>query len=76
MAVSEILPTYAAGDREGCTLKDGKVTVPKCYHEPFRKYVEAGWLCPTEPPEVGGQGCPSSWRRRTLSTFTRPISPS
>jgi len=58
MAVNEILPTYAVGDREGCTLKDGIVSVPKCYREPYKKYVEAGWLCPTEPPEVGGQGMP------------------
>ncbi len=58
MAINEILPTYAAGDKEGCVFKDGKVTVPKCYHEPYKKYVEAGWLCPTQPPEVGGQGMP------------------
>lgn len=58
MALNEILPTYAAGDREGCTLKDGKVAVPKCFHQPFKKYCEAGWLCATEPPDVGGQGMP------------------
>ena len=58
MALNVILPTYAAGDKEGCTFKDGKVTVPKCYHEAFKKYVEGGWLCPTASPEVGGQGMP------------------
>ena len=58
MAVNEILPTYAAGDKEGCTLKDGKVSVPKCYHDAVKKYVEAGWLCPTSSPDVGGQGMP------------------
>ena len=58
MAVNDILPTYATGDQEGCSLKNGKVTVPKCFHEPYRKYVGAGWLCPTEPTEVGGQGMP------------------
>jgi hypothetical protein len=58
MAVNEILPTYAQGDKEGCHIQDGKVTVPKCFREPYRKYVEAGWLCPTQPPEVGGQGMP------------------
>src|SRR5512136_97502 len=58
MALNEILPTYAVGDREGCTLKDGKVTVPECFHQPFKKYCEAGWICATEPPEVGGQGMP------------------
>ena len=54
MALNVILPTYAAGDKEGCTFKDGKVTVPKCYHEAFKKYVEGGWLCPVQPAEVGG----------------------
>ena len=39
-------------------MKDGKVTVPKCYHDAYKKYVEAGWLCPTQPPDVGGQGMP------------------
>ena len=58
MALNVILPTYAAGDKEGCTLKDGKVSVPKCYREPYKKYVEAGWLCSTQPSEVGGQGMP------------------
>ncbi len=37
MAVNVILPTYAEGDREGCTLKDGKVTAPKCYHDACKK---------------------------------------
>jgi alkylation response protein AidB-like acyl-CoA dehydrogenase len=58
MALNVILPTYVAGDKEGCTFKDGKVFIPKCYHEAFKKYVEGGWLCPTQPTEVGGQGMP------------------
>ncbi|MCX5839905.1 MAG: acyl-CoA dehydrogenase N-terminal domain-containing protein [Deltaproteobacteria bacterium] len=33
MALNVILPTYEVGDKEGCTFKDGKVTVPKCYHD-------------------------------------------
>ncbi|MFZ4436998.1 MAG: acyl-CoA dehydrogenase [Syntrophales bacterium] len=58
MALNVLLPAYAAGDKEGCTFKDGKVTVPKCFHEAFKKYVDGGWLCPTASPEVGGQGMP------------------
>jgi len=58
MAVNEILPTYAEGDKEGCTFKDGSVTVPRCYHAAMKKYIEAGWLCPTASVEVGGQGMP------------------
>jgi alkylation response protein AidB-like acyl-CoA dehydrogenase len=58
MALNVILPTYEVGDKEGCTFKDGKVTVPKCYHDAFKKYCEAGWLAQTEPIDVGGQGIP------------------
>jgi len=58
MAVNVILPTYAEGDKEGCTFKDGKVSVPKCYHDAFKKFVEGGWLCPMRSPDVGGQGMP------------------
>ena len=58
MALNVILPTYEVGDKEGCTFKDGKVTVPKCYHDAFKKYCEAGWLAQTEPIDVGGQGVP------------------
>jgi alkylation response protein AidB-like acyl-CoA dehydrogenase len=58
IALNVILPTYEVGDKEGCTFKDGKVTVPKCYHDAFKKYCEAGWLAQTEPIDVGGQGVP------------------
>ena len=58
MALNVILPTYEVGDKEGCTFKDGKVTVPKCYHDAFKKYCEAGWLAHMEPIDVGGQGVP------------------
>ena len=58
MALNVILPTYEVGDKEGCTFKDGKVTVPKCYHDAFKKYCEAGWLAQTDPIDVGGQGIP------------------
>jgi hypothetical protein len=60
MAVNVIAPTLAEGDKEGCTLKNGKVSVPKCFQEPWKKYIEAGWLAATESPDVGGQGLPSS----------------
>ncbi len=60
MAVNTILPTYVEGDKEGCHLKDGKVTTPASFKPAFRKFVEAGWLCPTKSPDVGGQGLPIS----------------
>ena len=60
MALEVLLPTYVDGDREGCTFKDGKVSVPKSFHSAYRKFVEAGWQCSTKDPEVGGQGMPVS----------------
>jgi len=58
LAVTSIFPTLKEGDEEGCHIKDGKVTVPKCFHEPFKKYCEAGWINPMDSPDVGGQGLP------------------
>ena len=60
MAVNVVAPTMAEGDREGCTLKDGVVSVPRCFHEPFKKFIEGGWHCPSASPKVGGQGLPAS----------------
>lgn len=57
MAVNEIFPTLKEGE-VGCELKDGQVYVPKCFHEPWKKFTEAGWISPMDPPEVGGQGLP------------------
>jgi len=58
IAVDVILPTSEAGDREGCTFKDGQVSVPECFHEAYRKFVEAGWNCAMRSPDVGGQQMP------------------
>ncbi len=58
LAVNEMEPTYAEGDKEGCTLIDGKVKVPSCFHDVYKKICEAGWNCASRDPEVGGQGMP------------------
>ena len=59
IAVNVIAPTMAEGDKVGCTFEGGVVTVPKCFHEPYKKYTQGGWLCPAASVEVGGQGLPS-----------------
>jgi alkylation response protein AidB-like acyl-CoA dehydrogenase len=51
-------PANREGDQEGCVWKDGKVSVPECYHRPFKMYQEGGWLPISEDVEVGGQGFP------------------
>lgn len=58
MAVNVIFPTLKESDHEGCTYKNGVVNVPKCFHEPWKKYTEGGWLNPMDSPDVGGQGLP------------------
>ncbi len=58
LAVNVLEPTYAEGDKQGCRFEDGKVRVPDCYHDAYRKIVEAGWNCAARDPEVGGQGMP------------------
>ena len=58
MAVEDVVPTYEEGDREGCTLKDGRVSVPRCYHDPYRKFREAGWISAPQEPNIGGQRMP------------------
>lgn len=57
-AVEDILPTYAAGDKEGCTFKDGTVSAPKSYHVPYKKFREAGWISAPQDTEIGGQNMP------------------
>jgi len=60
MAIEVLLPTYVDGDREGCRFENGKVSVPKSFHDAYKKFVEAGWQCSMKDPEVGGQGMPVS----------------
>ena len=59
LAIKEILPTYKQGDQEGCTFKDGRVTVPESYHRPWQLFKDAGWVAMTESLAYGGQGMPA-----------------
>ena len=70
MAVEVIAPTLEEGDQEGAQFKDGKAYAPKCYHEPFKMYCEAGWLCATEDADVGGQNMPIMLRTAVGEMFT------
>jgi len=60
MAVEVIAPTLEEGDKEGAQFKDGKAFAPVCFREPFKTFCEAGWICATKDPEVGGQNMPIS----------------
>ncbi|MEE9911502.1 MAG: acyl-CoA dehydrogenase [Deltaproteobacteria bacterium] len=69
LAVNVLAPCNKEGDEEGCHIKDGVVTVPKCFREPFKKYAEGGWINPMDSPEVGGQGLPASVGFAALEYF-------
>jgi len=60
LAVKEILPTQALGDREGCKFDNGKVTVPESFHRAYELLKEGEWVAMTEDPEWGGQGMPTT----------------
>jgi alkylation response protein AidB-like acyl-CoA dehydrogenase len=63
-----MFPLYASGDKEGVTLKDGKVTTPKGFKEAYQQYVQGGWMGISFPEEYGGQGIPPS-----VGIFTREM---
>ena len=58
LAVKEILPTQKIADEEGCTLENGKVTVPEAFYRIYKLFCEGEWLAMSEDPKWGGQGMP------------------
>ena len=58
LATNDFAPVNSDGDSVGCSWRDGKVSAPPSFHEPFRKYCEGGWISISEDDNVGGQGLP------------------
>jgi alkylation response protein AidB-like acyl-CoA dehydrogenase len=58
LATSAMFPTYSESDNEGCHLENGKVSVPKPFHELWRIWNEGGWRGLDLPQDMGGQGMP------------------
>ncbi|ACN13999.1 Acd2 [Desulforapulum autotrophicum HRM2] len=58
LAIKEVLPTQKEGDEHGCTLNNGKVTIPECFRKPFKLFCEGEWIAMCDDPEYGGQGMP------------------
>ncbi len=54
----EVLPRLMEADREGASLINGEVKVPKCYHDLQKVMTEGGWFTISAPQEIGGQGLP------------------
>ena len=58
LAIKEILPTLAEGDRTGVKFEKDHVQVPACYHRPYRLMQEGEWTAMTADTALGGQGLP------------------
>ena len=59
IALNEVLPTMAEGDKEGVKFENGEVKVPECFHRVFELLREGDWGNLSVPQEMGGQGAPS-----------------
>lgn len=60
LAVRELAPINAEGDRKGVTWKDGSVAVPPSVHGAWKLFRDGGWLGISGAPEFGGLGLPAT----------------
>ena len=58
ICVEVLFPLNQTGDRQGCTFKDGEVTVPEGFKEAYDMFSEGGWCGLACDPEHGGMGMP------------------
>ena len=58
VAVKEILPTLADGDKQGVHFENGKVAVPDSFHKARRVVIDSDLTSTMEDPDWGGQGLP------------------
>ena len=70
LAIKEILPTQADGDKTGCVLKNGQVNVPESFHKPYKLFCEGEWVAMCDSPELGGQGMPKVLSMAAGEMFT------
>ncbi len=69
LAEKELAPANRKGDRERCSLENGKVMVPESYHRAYHMYRQGGWLAITDDVEVGGQGLPVALSLAAIEAF-------
>ncbi|MBU0969074.1 MAG: acyl-CoA dehydrogenase family protein, partial [Proteobacteria bacterium] len=70
LAVKELLPANKEGDEQGCTLSNGKVTVPESFHKAYELFCQGEWLAMCDDPEYGGQGMPKVLATASGELFT------
>ncbi|WP_460274296.1 acyl-CoA dehydrogenase family protein [Celeribacter sp. ULVN23_4] len=51
-----IAPLDEPGDAQGCTLNEGRVTMPDGFKDAFDQLAEGGWQGLTAPEDFGGMG--------------------
>jgi hypothetical protein len=59
LAIKELLPLLAEGDKEGVCFENGTVKVPQSFHRVFALVKEGEWNNLSVPTEMGGQGAPA-----------------
>ena len=62
-------PLNAAGDRAGCTWKDGEVSTPPGFKDAYEKFARAGWIGLPVATEYGGQGLPHTLHGAVLEMW-------
>lgn len=60
LAIKELLPTQKEADKQGCTFKNGTVTVPECFHKVYELFRQGEWIAMCDDPQWGGQGMPAT----------------
>ncbi len=60
IAIEQVYPANAPGDKEGCTYNPDtkEVKIPESYKPAFNAYYEAGFFMVLDPAEIGGMGMP------------------
>ena len=60
IAVEQIYPASAPGDKEGCHYNPDtkEVKIPEVYKAPIKAFYEAGFIGVADDPEIGGMGMP------------------
>jgi alkylation response protein AidB-like acyl-CoA dehydrogenase len=60
LALTALAPTNKDGEKIGCHIKDGKVTIPDSFKKAYALICEGGWNIVADAIEVGGQGLPKT----------------
>lgn len=68
---SVLAPLNVPGDRQGCSVVDGRVRVPDGFADGFRRYAGDGWLAMDVPDRFGGQGLPLALQAACAPLFER-----